>query len=65
MTAYSCQFSGEISKAVKSVANKEYRSMRNQFHMYVLRGLEQDGYSLAELLSEKNEVVGVTEDATT
>lgn len=65
MATYSCQFSDEISKAVKSVANKEYRSMRNQFHMYVLKGLEQDGYSLAELLNEDNEITEIAEDALT
>lgn len=65
MSAYSCQFSSEISKAVKSVAKKEYRTMRNQFHMYVLKGLERDGYSLSELLDEDNEIMEDIEDATT
>lgn len=44
MMLYNCSFDDEIIEAVKTAAQSNLRSVRKQLHLYVIQGLQRDGF---------------------
>lgn len=41
---YNCSFDDDLADAVKQAASTDMRSVRQQFHYYVTKGLQRDGF---------------------
>ena len=41
---YNCSFDDQVVEAVKLAATDNMRSLRKQLHLYVIQGLQREGY---------------------